>query len=120
MSLPLIATVIANSSPAEAQFSQPPGTSVPTSPISSVQQIKPFLTTLLSWGYFFFFFLTAVFVLWAAFDYLTAGGDEKKLASAKNKILYAVVAVVIALIATGINAFVGSFFNVSVPSPTTP
>lgn len=121
ISLPLIATALSNAITAKASgFTSPPGGgSVPTSPINSVNQIPILLTTLLRWGYYIFFFLTAVFVLWAAFDYLTAGGDAKKLEAAKNKIIYAVIAVVIALIATGINAFVGSFFSVAVPSPAT-
>ncbi len=120
LSLPLIAAAIANIVPASAQsngFAQPPnGGSIPTSPINSVQQVPILLNTLLKWGYWFFFFLTVVFVLWAAFGYLTAGGDEKKVAAAKNKIIYAIVAVAIALIATGINAFAASFFGSAVPS----
>ena len=43
--------------------------------------------------------LSVLFVIYAAFIYLTAGGDPKNVENAKNIIIYAVVAIVIALMA---------------------
>ena len=43
-----------------------------------------------------------VFVLIAAFTFLTAGGDPEKVSSARDKIVYALIAVVVAVIATGL------------------
>ncbi|MDE2144524.1 MAG: hypothetical protein KGJ01_00935 [Patescibacteria group bacterium] len=117
ISLPLIITSAINAVPAHA-FQEPP-TSLPTPPITKVSDVVTLLHTLLNWAYFGFFFLTAVFVLLAAFDYLTAGGDEKKVGAAKTKVIYAVVAIAIALLALGINSIVGNFFGVTTPNPIT-
>ncbi|MEK7512780.1 MAG: hypothetical protein AAB601_01115 [Patescibacteria group bacterium] len=46
--------------------------------------------------------LAVIFLLYAAFLYLTAGGDDTKVATAKKIIVYAVVAIVIALLAKAI------------------
>lgn len=43
--------------------------------------------------------LSVLFVIYAAFIYLTAGGDPKNVENAKNIIIYAVIAIVIALMA---------------------
>ncbi len=52
------------------------------------------------------FALVAIFVIIAAFQYLTAQGDPEKTKTAKNMIIYAVVALGIALIAGGISGIV--------------
>ena len=43
--------------------------------------------------------VAAIFIVVAAFGYLTAGGDDEKVKSAKQKLVYAVVAIVVALLA---------------------
>ena len=50
--------------------------------------------------------LVAIFVIIAAFQYLTAQGDPEKTKSAKNMIIYAIIALGIALIAGGVKAIV--------------
>ena len=52
------------------------------------------------------FALVAILILIAAFQYLTAQGDPEKTKSAKNMIVYAIIALVIALIAGGISGIV--------------
>jgi fumarate reductase subunit D len=41
-------------------------------------------------------------ILWAAFNYVTSGGDEKKVESAKKTIYYAVIGLIVALLAVSI------------------
>lgn len=54
------------------------------------------------------FFIVAVgFILYGAFIYLQAGGDPEKLKEAKNMTIYAIVAIVVALLATAVPAIVG-------------
>ncbi len=43
--------------------------------------------------------LAIIFVILAAFSFLTARGDEKKITQAKKEVFYAVVAIVIAILA---------------------
>ncbi len=43
--------------------------------------------------------VSIIFIIIAAYNFLTSGGSEDKVASARNSILYAVVAIIIAAIA---------------------
>ena len=45
-------------------------------------------------------------ILWAAFNYVTSGGDEKKTETAKKTITYAVVGLIIAALANTIVSIV--------------
>jgi len=58
------------------------------------------------WIYTVLLIVAVVFVLLAAFTYLTASGDPAKVKKATNMLIYAVVAVVVALIAWGIESIV--------------
>ncbi len=65
-------------------------------------------------GYFFGAVIAAcVFmVLWGAFDLVTSAGDEKKLTSAKNRIMYASIGLVVAAMSMGIVSLVMSLAGV--------
>ena len=57
------------------------------------------------------FALVAIFVVIAAFQYLTAQGDPEKTKTAKNMIIYAIVALGIALIAGGVKGIVANILT---------
>lgn len=61
--------------------------------------------------YTVFFIIAVIFLLIAAFGYLTAGGDPAKVKKATNRLIYGIVAIAVALIATGIRALVQSFIS---------
>ena len=110
--------VLAGQGSAMAQQSQSitpvhaPGSSVQgTAPITSVGQAVGLLQLIVNWVFYIFWMLVGVFILWAAFDYLMAGGDPKKTESAKNKLIYAVIAVVIALLSTGLKTILSGFLT---------
>jgi len=63
------------------------------------------------WLFTFLVILTVVFVLLAAFRYLTASGDPEKVKGASNMLIYAAVAIVVALFARGLPLIVGSVFG---------
>jgi len=65
-------------------------------------------------GYFFGAIIAAcVFmVLWGAFDLVTSAGDEKKLTSGKNRILYASIGLVVAAFSMGIVSLIMSVAGV--------
>ncbi|MEK7076659.1 MAG: hypothetical protein AAB967_00345, partial [Patescibacteria group bacterium] len=57
----------------------------------------------------FFYIVATLMIILAAWSYLTAGGDETKVAGAKNKVIYALIAIAIAVIAGGIVTLVKNF-----------
>lgn len=48
------------------------------------------------------FVVAAGLIIWAGFDYISSGADESKVKSAKNKFIYAIIAVVLIAIAQSI------------------
>ncbi len=54
--------------------------------------------------------LSVVFVLIAAYKYLTSSGDEQKVSSATKTITFAAVAIVVALLARGFPLIIVSIF----------
>ena len=60
------------------------------------------INTLIDYLFTILLVLAVVFILIAAFRYLTAGGDEEKVAKAHQILIYAVVAIAVALLAQGI------------------
>ena len=51
--------------------------------------------------------IVAVFyVLWAAYTFITAAGDSEKIKSARDRIMYAGIGIIVALLARGIIALV--------------
>lgn len=88
-----------------------------TGDIPGVQQVGPttvgglvdILRNVVRWVYIIFFVLAVLFILLAAFNYLTAGGEAEKITKAKNQLIYAVVAIVVALLAVGFETIIRNF-----------
>jgi uncharacterized membrane protein len=96
-------------------FAQPAGPpiSAPNN-INSINQITGsagIICVIINWIFWLLIVLTIVFVLYAAFLYLTAAGEPEKVKSASHTLLYAAVAVVVALIAKGLPLIVSSFIG---------
>jgi len=56
--------------------------------------------------------LGVIVILYAAFLYMTAGGDEEKIATAKKILIAGVIGVALAIIAYGIIGLVASFLTI--------
>ena len=69
------------------------------------------LGTVIGMFYTIFFIVAAIFIILAAFTYLTAAGDEEKVKSAKNRLIYAIVAIAVALLAVTIRGLVSNFLG---------
>jgi magnesium-transporting ATPase (P-type) len=93
---------------ASAQLTAPPGSV--TAPQTSVTTatLNTSICNAINWLFYGLLVLTVVFVLIAAFRYLTSAGDPEKVKAAGHTILYACVAVAVALIARAVPAFVAS------------
>ena len=70
-------------------------------------KIIDIITTLIGWLTALLIILAVVFIIWAAFIYLTAGGDTEKVGKANKMLIYAAVAIAIALLSQGIVFIVG-------------
>ncbi|MDE2018846.1 MAG: hypothetical protein KGJ13_00690 [Patescibacteria group bacterium] len=96
-----------------AQITQPP-LSAPSN-YNNFNQIagtgSSIICVAINWIFWFLIILTVIFVLIAAFKYLTAAGDPEKVKSASHTLLYAAIAVIVALIAKGFPLIINSFIG---------
>lgn len=61
--------------------------------------------------------ISVIMLIWGGLRYITSGGDSKKITDAKNTILYAIIGLIIAVLAFAIINFVlNAIGSVSVPA----
>ena len=101
LALPLVAS---------AQLTQqPPGGGGPTSVgLNSIGAVGTTLCTITNWLFYFLIILAVIFVIIAAFRYLTAAGDPEKVKAASHSLLYAAIAIVVGILAKAVPSLVGS------------
>jgi len=79
--------------------------------IRDITDIQTILNRVITWAFIFFFALAGLFILWAAFDYLTAAGKDDKIKSAKNKLIYAAIGIAVALVARSVVGIIEAFIE---------
>jgi len=98
-----------------AQLQGPPGgVTLPNSqnsPLANPGSLGNTVCTVLDYMFYALIVLAIVFVLIAAFKYLTAQGDPEKVKVASKTLIYAAVAVAVGLIARAVPVFVGMFIG---------
>ena len=100
------------------------------SPVRDVPGLVGTVADIVSWTYTIFFAVAVIFILFAAFNYLTAQGQPEKIQTAHKMLIWAVVAIVVALLAVGVNTIVKNFLeeagggapqeDLRIPSETNP
>ena len=80
-------------------------------PVTDISGFIGLICTAVNWMFTFLIVLTILFIIIAAFIYLTAGGDPEKARNATSWLTYAAVAVGVAVLAKGIPLIVGSFLG---------
>ena len=60
------------------------------------------LNALIDWLFVLLLITATIFIILAAFQFITGGGDATKVSEARQKLLYAIIAVVVAAFAKGI------------------
>jgi len=70
--------------------------------IESPQDLIDILDTIARWLMTIVFIIAAIFIVVAAYKFVTSGGDPIQVTSARQAILYALVGVAVALLAWGI------------------
>lgn len=81
------------------------------SKITQPSHIFKILKNIVQYTYAIFFIVAVIFILIAAFNFLTAQGDPEKIKSSRAQILWACVAIAIALISVGAAQIIQAFIN---------
>ncbi len=84
---------------------------VPQANITSLQSILNDLCIVFAWAFYFLIVVAILFVVIAAFKYLMAGGDPEKVKSAGATLMYAAVAIGVALLAKAVPLVIGNFLG---------
>ena len=82
-----------------------------TPPVRTLQNIVDIMDKVGKWIFAIVFALAIIFILVAAFQFLTAAGNPEKISSARNMLIYALVAVAIAAVAWGLPDLVQSLIG---------
>lgn len=75
-------------------------------PVEDVPGLINAIADIVKWVYTIFLIVAVMFILIAAFNYLTAGGQPEKIKSAHTQLIYAAIAIAIALLAVGAVAII--------------
>ncbi len=89
-----------------AQVTSPPGAVV-----TSIGDVMRIVETAVNWAFSLILILAVLFIFYSAWLYMTAGGDPETVTKAKKNLLYAVIGIVIALLARSIIALVRNFLG---------
>ncbi|MEK9168257.1 MAG: hypothetical protein AAB698_00450 [Patescibacteria group bacterium] len=84
---------------------------VEKSPIQNVSGIVGIAASVVRWIYVIFFIIAVMYVLFAAFAYLTENDDSEKMKVVHTRIKYAAIAIAIALLAIGLEMIVKNFLT---------
>ncbi len=98
-----------------AAFDVPNGQDGTTIGIRNFEDVVGIIERLTNWIFIILLVLAVLFIILAAFSYLTAGGDEEKVSGAHQKIIYAVVAIAVAFLAKGVSFIVAQLLSQTTP-----
>lgn len=85
---------------AEARIERAPA------PVRGIEDVIRILNTVVNWIFTILLIVAVIYIFMAAFSYLGSGGDAVKVATAQTKLIYALVAIGVALIARGLEFIV--------------
>lgn len=87
-------------------FAQPVLGQSPIQEVGDLLGPQGIICTIFRWLFGILVLVAIIFILLAAFKYVTAGGDAEKVKEANRQILFAAIAVVIAFVARSVPAIV--------------
>jgi heme/copper-type cytochrome/quinol oxidase subunit 2 len=82
--------------------------SAATSTIQDAQDVVDLITKIGNWMYGILLGLAVIFIIFAAYNFMTSGGSEEKVKEAKNQVLYTLIAVAVAMLAKGFISIIES------------
>ena len=77
----------------------------------TAEGLKGVVASVVRWTYVIFFIIAVLFLLFAAYAYLTAKGDPETIKNVHNQLLYAAIAIVVALIAVSVDLIIKNFIT---------
>jgi len=107
LALKLGATVVAFMPALAFAQSQSPPTDIAT----TGDDLESLLETVRDWFFTIFLIVAVIFLIWAAFLYLTAAGDTEKVGKAKTALIYSIVAIGVALLAGSLTSLVANILG---------
>lgn len=81
------------------------------SPVNDIHQTQRLVIEMIKWFYTIVFVAALITILFAAFNFIRGGSDEKKLAIAKAQLKWAVVGMVVGMIAGGVSLVMKEFLS---------
>jgi hypothetical protein len=102
-----ITSIIFSSLPLMA-LAQETAPGAPVTTITTGVGLVATVNGLTNWIFIALMLFAVIFILLAAFSYLTAQGDDEKIKTAKNQLIYAIVAIVIGALAKTIVAVIAN------------
>jgi hypothetical protein len=81
---------------------QVPGPIVETTGPTTISGWVDVLLTVVKWIYTILFIVAVLFILLAAFNFITSKGDQTKVGKAKGQLLYAVIGIAVGLLSYGV------------------
>ncbi|HPW34502.1 MAG TPA: pilin [Candidatus Paceibacterota bacterium] len=69
------------------------------------------LANIVKWLYTIFFIVAVLFILIAAYNFMQGGSNPKAVETAKSQLKYAVIAIVVALVASGVSLMIELFLS---------
>lgn len=87
---------------------------VDASPIKTYSSVQDLIHNIVVIVFDVFFVAAVLLFLLAAYNFLMGGQNEKRIATAKNQLTYAVIAIVVALVAGGVSLVVGDVLNTAI------
>lgn len=91
---------------AAAQIQSPP-----QAPVTRIEDLIRVLNTLVNWLFAILMIIAVIFIFYAAYLYLTAGGDPEKVKTATKQLVFAAIAIGVALIAQGVKFVVSQLLG---------
>jgi hypothetical protein len=87
------------------------GGGIPTGGLSSSG--SNIISVIITYLYIAAVFLALLFIIWGGINWITSAGDKQKLAQAKQKIVFALIGLIVAFLAFFIIKTIGTFFGVT-------
>jgi len=91
-----VASLLGVALPVFAQLEEPPEA------VTGIEDVIAIIDTAATWLFAIILALAVVLLLYAAFLWMTAGGDETKVATARKCLIYALVGIGVAFLARGL------------------
>ena len=84
---------------------------VQKSPVQNVSDFVGIVRQVVVYVYTIFFIIAVLFIILAAFGYLTAADNAEKVKTARKQLIYAAIAIAIALLAVGAEVIIKNFLT---------